>query len=93
MKGLYSDICTSYCCSHRELLQEFQCHSVDEYITKRKIDTLGKWGTDMEIFLAAQILTTDIFVYRDSLQSWWKFSGYGFNDKENVHGLTSEESI
>ena len=50
----------------------------------------GSWGTDMEIFLAAQVLTTDIFVYRDTLQCWNKFSGYGFNSKKDVHGLTSK---
>ena len=55
---------------------------------KLKMQILGSWGTDMEIFLAAQLLTTDIFVYRDSLQCWNKFSGYGFNTKKDVHELT-----
>ena len=87
MKGQYKDICTNYCCSHYELLPESRCHSVDDYITKSKMQILGSWGTDMEIFLAAQLLTTDIFVYRDSLQCWNKFSGYGFNTKKDVHEL------
>ena len=90
MKGQYKDICTNYCCSHYELLPEYRCHSVDDYITKSKMHLLGSWGTDMEIFLAVQILTTDIFVYRDSLQCWNKFSGYGFNNKKDVHRLTSK---
>ena len=81
MRGQYNDICTNYCCSHYEILTEYRCHSVDDYITKSKMCLLGSWSTDMEIFLAAQILTTDIFVYRDSLHCWNKFSGYGLNNK------------
>ena len=49
-----------------------------------------KFWNDYGIFLAAQILTTDIFVYRDSQKSWSKFSGFGFNDKRDVHRLTTK---
>ena len=55
------------------------------------MDYIGSWGTEMEIFLSAQILKTDIFVYRDNFQSWNKFSGYGFVDKHNAHYLTEKE--
>ena len=90
MKGLYRDICTRYCNSHYDLLPENRCHSVDDYISKSRMDSNGSWGTDMEIFLAAQILKMDIFVFRDNFQSRNKFSGYGFVDKHNAHDLTEE---
>ena len=44
----------------------------------------GTWGTDQEIFLAALILKTDVFVFKDS-NRWMKFSGFGFNDRNTVH--------
>ena len=91
MKGLYRDICTRCCNSHYDLLPENRCHSVDDDISKSRMDSNGSWGTDMEIFLAAQILKTDIFVYRDNFKSWNKFSGYGFVDKHNAHDLTEKE--
>ena len=52
------------------------------------MDRLESWGTDLEIFLAAQILGTDIFVYKDERKCWINFSGYFFNDKHSSHNLT-----
>lgn len=90
MKGLYRDVCTNYCSSHYDLLPEDRCYSIDEYISKSKMDSIGSWGTDLELFLISQILNTDIFVYRDSYQCWMKFSGYGFIEKQNNHQLTGK---
>ena len=52
------------------------------------MESSGSWGTDLELFLAAQILQTDIFVYRDCQQSWNKFSGHGFINRQEIHKLT-----
>lgn len=57
------------------------------------MDHIGSWGIDIEIFLAAQILKTDIFVYQDNFQSWNKFSGYGFVNKHNGHDQTEKKNI
>ena len=38
-----------------------------------KMNQTGTWGIDQEIFLAALILKTDTFVYKDS-NCWIKFS-------------------
>ena len=51
---------------------------------------VGSWGTDLELFLAAQILKTDIFVYKDGEHVWMRFSVHGFNNKRDVHDLTEE---
>ena len=44
----------------------------------------------LELFLAAQLFYTNIFVFKDVLRCWSKISGYGFNDKQNVHYLTEK---
>ena len=54
------------------------------------MDRVGSWGSDLELFLAAQILKTDIFVYKDGDHVWNRFSAYGFNDKRDVHDLTQK---
>ena len=57
------------------------------------IDRMGSWGTDMELFLAAQILKTDIFVYQEAFHCWNKFSGYGFIDKRDSHKFDGKKNI
>ena len=54
------------------------------------MESVGSWGTTLEIFLAAQILKTDIFIHTDCSHRWNKFSGYGFNNKQDVHELTDK---
>ena len=54
------------------------------------MDRVGSWGTDLEIFLAAQLLSTDIFVFKDANRCWNKFSGFGFNNRHYVHDLTEK---
>ena len=51
---------------------------------------VGSWGTDLELFFAAQIKKPDIFVYKDGERVWSRFSAHGFNDKRDVHDLTEE---
>ena len=45
------------------------CSTIEEYITTylsiRMMDRVGSWGTDLEISLAAQLLSTSIFVFKD----------------------------
>ena len=62
----------------------------EEYITTSMMDRVGSWGTDLEIFLAAQLLSTDIFVFKDANRCWDKFSGFGFNNRHYVHDLTEK---
>ena len=76
MKGAYREICSRYCYCKQDL--------------DSMIDRIGSWGTDMELFLAAQILKTDIFVYQEAFHCWNKFSGYGFIDKRDLHKLTEK---
>lgn len=90
MKNKYRTECTNYCTSHCDLLPEQQCNTIEEYISVSMMDRVGSWGTDLELFLAAQLLQTDIFVFKDVLRCWNKFSGYGFNGKQNVHDLTEK---
>ena len=41
-------------------LPEHQCNSIEDYIEGSLMARVGSWGTDLELFLAAQILKTDI---------------------------------
>ena len=52
------------------------------------MESSGSWGTYLELFLAAQILQTDIFVNRDCQQSWNKFSGHGIIHRQEIDKLT-----
>ena len=88
MKNIYRTECTNYCTAKYDLLPEKHCDTKEEYTTVSMMDRVGSWGTDLELFLAAQLLKTDIFVFKDVNRCWNKFSGYGFNDKQNVHDLT-----
>lgn len=65
MKGEYRETCSKYCNARNDLLPEARCNTIEEYLKISLMDRLGSWGTDLEIFLAAQILGTDIFVYKD----------------------------
>ena len=51
---------------------------------------IGSRRTDLDQFIAAQILKTDIFVYADGQHVWNRFSDYGFNNKRGVHDLTEK---
>ena len=88
MKGEYREQSSKYCNAHNDLLPESKCQSVEEYLKISMMDCIGSWGTDLEIFLMAQILRTDISVYKDDERNWMKFSGYGLNDRHSVHELT-----
>ena len=90
MRGKYRDICSKYYNSHSTLIATKNCFSIEEYIQSSKIDRTGSWGTDLELFLAAQLLKTDIFLYKDLGRSWNKYSAYGFSDKKDVHPLTEK---
>ena len=89
MKSAYRETCTNYSYSHNKLLPK-NCHSIEEYLAKSRMESSGSWGTDLELFLAAQILQTDIFVYRDCQHRWNKFSGHGFIDRQEIHKLTDK---
>ena len=88
MKGEYRKLATNYVQARKDLLPEERCNSIEDYLKASKMDQVGSWGTDLEIFFAAIILRTDIFVYNDEDQSWLKFSGHGFNDSKSTHDLT-----
>ena len=90
MRNNYRDICTNYCGAHYSLLPEHQCKTIEEYIQVSMMARDGSWGTDLELFLTAQILKTDIFVYKDTDHTWNRFSTHGFNDKRNINDLTKE---
>ena len=57
---------------------------------KSMVDRNGSWGTDLELFLVAILLKTDILVYRDSMGSWNNFSGYGFVNRHDENQLTNK---
>ena len=90
MTNNYRDICTNYCAAHYSLLPEHQCNTIEEYIQNSMMARVGSWGTDLELFLTAQIVKTDIFVYKDTDHAWSRFSAHGFNDKRNIYDLTEE---
>ncbi len=56
------------------------------------MDRNGSWGTNLELSIMAQILKTDIFLYKDDDRNWMKFSGHGFNDRHSVHDLTESRT-
>ena len=92
MKNKYREICTNYCIAHYNLLPEHQCNSIEDYIEGSLMARarVGSWGTDLELILAAQIIKTDIFVYKDGEHVWMRFAAHGFNNKRDVHDLTEE---
>ena len=90
MKGDHREDCTNYCYAHNDILLDRGCYSIRQYIQKSKIDRVGTWGTDLELFLCSKLLKTDIYVYRDSISSWLKFSGHGFVNRHNDHPLTEK---
>ena len=90
MKGKYNEGCSNYCSARNNLVSEARCNSIEEYLKITKMDKSGSWGTDKEIFLAALILKTDVFVYKDDDQCWMKFSGYGFTGKNSRPELTED---
>ena len=50
--------------------------SLDKYLQSSKMSVPGTWGTDIEIFAAASLLSTDIFVYTNTNDcfQWHLFS-------------------
>ena len=57
------------------LLPHMKC-SLENYLQKSQMRRSGTWGTDIEIFAAASLVSTDIFVYRnvDNAYRWQLFS-------------------
>ena len=57
------------------LLPHMKC-SLENYLQKSQMRSSGTWGTDIEIFVAASLLSTDIFVYTnvDNAYRWQLFS-------------------
>ena len=78
----------NYCSVRRDLLSGGICNSVEDYLRITVMDRAASRGTDLEIFLSALILKTDIFVFKDDDQCWMKFSGYGFSGKNSRNELT-----
>eukprot|EP00102_Acyrthosiphon_pisum_P021598 XP_016658808.1 PREDICTED: uncharacterized protein LOC107883393 isoform X2 [Acyrthosiphon pisum] len=54
------------------------------YLEKNKIDNNGVWGTDVEIFAAAQLLKTSIYVYATTTNTWQLFNK-NLNLKKNIY--------
>lgn len=50
--------------------------SLENYLHKSQMRSSGTWGTDIEIFAAASLLSTDIFVYTNvhNVYRWKLFS-------------------
>ena len=89
MRGNYREECNKYCYEENDkLLLSGGCNTIEQHIQRSKMDHTGSWGTDLELFLVAKLLKTDIFVYRDSESSWMKFSGHGFVNRHDSHPLT-----
>ena len=55
MKREYRESCSKYCSARNDLLPEGRCNTIEEYLKVSLMDRLGSWGTDLELFLAAQI--------------------------------------
>ena len=57
------------------LLPHMKC-SLENYLQKSQMRSSGTWGTDIEIFAAASLLSTDIFVYTNvhNVYRWQLFS-------------------
>lgn len=51
------------------ILHEYS--SVDEYLEKMK--KLGEWGTENEVYALANLLETDIYLYRTNASEWFRF--------------------
>ena len=49
---------------------------LDSYLEQSRMTSLGSWGSDIEIFAACSLLSTDIYVYTKVGQrfKWQKFS-------------------
>ena len=57
--------------------------SVQQYIQETRMDRLGAWGTDTEMFTLSHILETPIFTYNDSIVAEHdKWSRYALHDME-----------
>ena len=57
--------------------------SVQQYIQETRMDRLGVWGTDTEMFTLSHILETPIFTYNDSIVAKHdKWSRYALHDME-----------
>ena len=80
MTNKYRKVCTSYCTAHYNLLPEHHCKTIEDYIKVSLMDRVESRETDLELFSAAHLLKTDIFVYKDGDHVWNQFSGNGFND-------------
>lgn len=55
---------------YRDLLRQ-QYTSVEQYITKSKIHSVGTWATEVEIHAAADFFEVDIYTY--SQYKWLRF--------------------
>ncbi|XP_069109227.1 repetitive organellar protein-like [Argopecten irradians] len=63
--------------------------SVSEWVEKKQMFKAGKWATEIEILAAADLLSTDIYIYEDNMASWHKFSATQVDKNASVE----EEAI
>ena len=75
MIGKYRDVCYSYI-KNKYPVTVSGFRSTIDYINKIRMRRDKIWGTDTELFCAALILQTDIWVYSVA-NNWEIFSGSG----------------
>lgn len=49
--------------------------TIEQYLTHSKMQRNRAWGTDVEIFIAANLMNTDIYVYTKSGRRDWAQEG------------------
>ena len=52
----------TYCNARNDLLPEARCNRREEHLKVSLMNHLGPWGTNLEIFLAAQITCLSIIL-------------------------------
>ena len=60
--------------------KEGNYRNIQDWANKTRMNKIGSWATDVEIFATALLLETDIWVFLGQGGTRWVgFSGYGYN--------------
>ena len=62
--------------------------SIQEYIQSTKMDQDQAWGTEVEMFTLAHLLTTSVFSYNTAENNWWRYSPH-FVDRSLPEDVTA----
>ena len=58
---------------HRLLRNFINEATVEEYISNRRIDQTGAWGTDVEMIVLAHLVQANVYSYDVNLCKYWVF--------------------